>query len=143
MDKIDDILTYIPQRYPFVLIDKIHDITDEGLSSTFKIDPNHVMVDKSHLTEGGMLENMAQSAAAFAGFQYRSKGKNVPVGFIAGMKKIVIHGNPETGSEITTKIKITNDLMNIQVVEGEVNNEQGETLATCELRIFINKESNA
>ncbi|MGK7389883.1 MAG: hypothetical protein ACNS60_06010 [Candidatus Cyclobacteriaceae bacterium M2_1C_046] len=132
-----DVLKYIPQRPPFVMVDKVFEDGPDYIITGFDLKEDNILAENGYFNEGGLVENIAQSAALFAGFQFQAKGKPAPLGYIAGIKDLKIFFRPPCNTEIKTKIRLTNDLMNIQVVEGEVFNKENQKVASCELRIFI------
>lgn len=136
----EELLTYIPQRAPFVMVDKIYEKGEDFLISGFSIVEGNVLVEEGLFKEGGLVENIAQTAALLAGTKFIDSGKEVPLGYIAGIKNLEVKNLPSAGTEVYTKTTITHDLMNIQVVEGEVFDENDQKIAGCELRIFIKGE---
>lgn len=95
------------------------------------------MSENNHFKEGGLIENMAQTAALFAGVKFMDAGEEVPLGYIAGIKNVEVHQLPKVGTKISTRATLINELMNIQIVEGLVYDEQDQLIARSELRIFI------
>lgn len=137
INKGEELYKYIPQRPPFVMVDKIFEKGDDYLLSGFDVKSDNLMVQNNALSAGGLVENMAQTAALFAGTKFVDNNKEVPLGYIAGIKNLVIDRLPLCGEELYTRTVLTHDLLNIQVVEGSVFDEQDEKVAHCELRIFI------
>jgi len=137
INKGEELYKYIPQRPPFVMVDKIFEKGDDYLLSGFDVKSDNLMVQNNALSAGGLVENMAQTAALFAGTKFVDNNKEVPLGYIAGIKNLVIDRLPLCGEELFTRTVLTHDLLNIQVVEGSVFDEQDEKVAHCELRIFI------
>lgn len=135
--KDEQILDFIPQRAPFLLIDSVYELGEKQLITGFNIPPDHVLCDDGKLVEGGLVENIAQSAALFAGSGFKSRGEEVPLGYIAMIKNLEVHRLPEAGQLITTSINFEKEIMNMQIVHGAVRDTSGGQLATCELRIFI------
>ena len=134
----EEILGYIPQRPPFVMIDAVYDKGEMHVTSGFTITDENVMTENGEFKDGGIIENIAQTAALYAGTKFKDAGKEIPVGYIAGLKNVKIYKNPSSGTKIFTTT-LTNEMMNIQIVNGEVKDENQQVLASCELRIFINK----
>lgn len=132
---------YIPQRPPFVMVDKMLEKGDNYLISGFYIETSNVLCEDGKFKEGGLVENIAQTAALFAGTKFVDQGKEIPVGYIAGIKDLFIHKLPAVGEHIVTKTTLTHELMNIQIVTGEIFNQEDEKIAECELRIFIKEAS--
>ncbi|XZF16432.1 3-hydroxyacyl-ACP dehydratase [Chitinophagaceae bacterium MMS25-I14] len=133
---INDILAYIPQRPPFVMIDTVLQ-ADESVSRTsFTIPEGYLFVENGIFTEPGLVENMAQTAAAGTGYKAQQENKPAPVGFIGALKGLQIYSLPETGDTITTEITFLHQVMNAHIVQGKVFLGDKE-IAACELKIFL------
>jgi predicted hotdog family 3-hydroxylacyl-ACP dehydratase len=132
-----DATLLIPQRPPFVFVDQLIDFDDHSASSTFIIKTQNPMVESNCLMAGGLLENMAQTAAVMNG--YRQNIMQLPVvrGYIGAMSNIVIIGLPAVGQRITTTVKLKTKVLNVDIVEAQVMNEEGQILASCEMKIFL------
>lgn len=133
--KREDIIKYIPQRWPMVMI---HDLLDAGEThavTSFEILPDNIFIRDGFLAEPGLVENIAQTAAAQVGFMCMEKNIPVPIGYIAAIKDLKIFMLPAENSRITTTITIKNQVMDITLVEGEVRQEN-TVLCSCEMRIF-------
>lgn len=141
LEQDEAILNYIPQRPPFVMIDALYEKGDKFASTGLTITDTNIMTENGEFKEGGIIENIAQTAALFAGVKYKEAGEEVPFGYIAGIKNVKIVANPKVGDKIFTTTTLTNEIMNIQIVEGIVKNEQDKVIASCELRIFIDETS--
>lgn len=134
--KTADITNFIPQRAPFVMIDHIVS-ADEKLSvTTLDIREGHLFVQNGTFTEPGLVENMAQTAAAGTGYYAQLAGKQPVVGFIGALKNLNILALPKVGETITTEVSFLNQVMNVHIVQGRVylNNKE---IANCELKIFL------
>ena len=132
-----EILKYLPQRPPFVLVDNLLGFTSDSASSAFKIDASHLLVEDNLLTDSGLIENMAQTTALIPGANAQKEGKEAPVGFIAVVKDVTIEKYPEVGEEIFTVSKIISRVMQMEIAEAVITNQNKETLAKAELRIFL------
>lgn len=124
----------IPQRPPFVLIDQF--IMDGEAHSLFVVPKDHILVEDGRLSEAGLVENIAQTAAARAGYISRSEGKPVSLGYIGAVQKLTVHALPVAGAALRTTIDVKHQIFNATVVEGTVR-AGDEVLASCEMKIFI------
>jgi predicted hotdog family 3-hydroxylacyl-ACP dehydratase len=136
----EELLEYIPQRPPFVMVDKLLEKGDDYVVTGLRITEDNVLVEHKQFKESGLVENIAQTAALFAGLRFAEQGKAIPVGYIAGIKDLSIEQMPSSGTDIYTRTTLTRDIGNIQVVEGVVFDQEEHVLASCELRIFIKGE---
>lgn len=135
----EELLKYIPQRAPFVMVDKLYSTTDRSVISGLTIRDN-LLVSDGLFQESGLIENMAQTCALFAGHRANVLEKDAPLGFIASIKNVKIARKPKVGEHIHTEIEIVNELMNMQIAMASVYDEQDHLLAGCELRIFIKED---
>ena len=131
-----DILQYIPQRPPFVMIDSIISADDSTCVTSFTIPDNHLFTSEGFFTEPGLVENIAQTAAASTGHKASQNNQEAPVGFIGAIKNLHITQLPQVHTTITTIVHFGMQVMNAQIVTGTVE-QNGITLASCELKIFI------
>lgn len=132
----ENILNYIPQRDPICLVHSIYESSDEGTKTGFIVEKDHFFVSDGCLTEAGVIENLAQSCAAGAGYNISLKNQSPKVGFIANIKDLVIHSLPKIDSEVITEVKLKAFVMNVTlvIVKSTCN---GQPIAECEMKIFI------
>jgi 3-hydroxyacyl-[acyl-carrier-protein] dehydratase len=132
----DQIEQYIPQRKPFVMVHELLQADEESVTTQFQIEPDNILVEHGELPEAGLIENMAQTAAAHAGYNYRKQNLPVPIGYIASVKDLQIFGLPKAGSTLTTTVRIVNHVLNVIIAQGSVKHNN-DCLCKCELRIFL------
>jgi predicted hotdog family 3-hydroxylacyl-ACP dehydratase len=132
----ENIFDFIPQRDPICLVHTIYECTEESVKTGFKVEEGHYFVSNSTLMEAGVIENLAQSCAAQSGFFSKQPGVEPKVGFIGNIKNLEIHFLPPVGSEIRTEVSITNRVMNVTLVQA-ASTCDGKTVATCEMRVFL------
>ena len=119
-----------------VMVDRIVEINDMTTVTAFLIRADNVFVDNGLFREPGLIENIAQSAAA--GMEARSgeAGEEPKSGYIGAVRDLKISSLPKAGDEITTTITVTHQVFNAIVVSGQIR-LNSEVIAECELRIFI------
>lgn len=137
--KHEQVLPFIPQRPPFVMIDTIEEVSDAASVTSFTVRERHLFVENGVFTEPGLIENMAQTAAAGTGFKAQQENKPAPVGFIGALKNLHIKELPKTGETITTKISFLHQVMNAHIGQGTVMIGERK-IASCELKIFLQTE---
>jgi predicted hotdog family 3-hydroxylacyl-ACP dehydratase len=133
---IHDILTLIPQKPPFVMVDQLLYADDITVKTSFTVTPSHLFTVNGVYTEPGLIENMAQTAAAGAGFRGSLNKEPVLVGYIGAIRNLHISALPNIGDELSTEVRVAEQLFNMTVVHAEIRcNEM--LLAKCEMRIFL------
>lgn len=140
IDSPEEILKLIPQRPPFVLVDKIYSHAENEILSGFTIPEDHVLVKKSgELSEAGIIEHFAQTIALYQGYYYYLKNLPAPVGYIGSIKNIDIFELPKANQELRTKVTVLQQLLGVTMVSGEVFLD-GKLIASGEMRTIIAKE---
>lgn len=130
------ITDYIPQRPPMVMIGKLISVEGKSTVTSLTIRENNLFVADGIFREAGLIENMAQTAAAGAGYAARQGNEAPRVGFIGGIKALEIHFLPKTGDEIVTEATVEFEVMNATITRCTVQSE-GRVCAQCELKIFL------
>ena len=113
--------------------------SDDDLTRTsFTIPADNVLVFDGKFSEAGLMENMAQTAAAGAGNMARIEDRPIDIGYIGAVKNLEIFELPVVNDELITEVKVETRLLNIAIVTGKVWRKES-LIAQCEMKIFINK----
>ena len=130
-----DIESLIPQRPPIKMID-VFEYEDEntGLSELSVVADNIFVEDDTMMAEG-ILEHVAQTAAALIGYRRKMAGMEVNIGVIGDMKHCSFDSElPKTGETIKTRIGIVSQLGNITMIES-LSQVDGRTMAQCRMKL--------
>ena len=133
-----NILDLVPQRAPFLMIDNVVDSDDKKTSSSFFIKEDNPLVKDGKFSEAGLIENIAQTAAARAGVTAIRKNKPVAIGYIAAVQNLEVFTLPDVNTTIHTEITAENEILNVLLISGKATCN-GELLATCNMKIFIDQ----
>ena len=120
------------------MVDRLVEIVDKTTVSTFLIRDENVFCENGEFLEPGLIENMAQTAAAGVGAQPGNVNNDAPNGYIGGIRNLRITGFPMTGEEITTRVTVLHKIFDATVVQGEVFLDN-QVIASCEMKIFLIK----
>lgn len=130
-------LELIPQRPPMVLVDRFEGIDAEGVSTTgYTVEPAGLFVAGGRMSECGIIEHMAQSAAARIGWCCRAEGRPVPVGFIGAVSRLELHDLPRTGVHLRTRLRIVQEIGPLSLAEVRTEAD-GRPLAEGNLKIYL------
>lgn len=130
----------LPHRDPFILISDLISVDGDQTIAQFKISEKHLLVENNRLSEGGIIENMAQTAAA--GLAYLDQkwdqdlNQEPNIGYIGQIKAFKLYKLPKVGTIIETKTVKTHQIMNAHIVQAEVYLEE-ELIAEAEVRVFV------
>lgn len=135
--KGDGIKELIPQRAPIMMVETFYEADETDCKTGLTITNDNIFCENGELLEPGLIEHVAQSASAHAGYKEKLKGTEVPpVGYIGEIKKFKLVRRPKVGEEVRTTIHIASEVMNVSLIktESKVNDE---IVATCQMKIFI------
>ena len=138
MSLVNNIESIIPQRPPFVMISELVYCEDEDTRSKFFVEADNIFLKEDRLMEPALVENIAQTAAARAGWLALNENRPVALGYIGAIQQLEIFDLPVKGDILDTEIKVMNQVFNVTLISGKLSCE-GRLLATCEMKIFISK----
>ena len=129
----------IPQRPPIVMIDTLIDATDGEARTALTVAADNIFCSAGQLREPGLIEHIAQSAAAFAGFSTYKQGLPPKLGYIGELKKIRINALPLVGDTLHTTLRVLGEAAGITLLDAETR--VGDTVvAVGQMKIFIKEE---
>ena len=131
-----DILSLIPQRRPFVMIDRLLSFDEIESSTDFVIKEDNIFCKDGLFLETGIMENIAQTCAARIGYININNNESVKIGVIGSIKDLVITKLPKVGATLVTKVKVLSEVFAITLVEAEVYDNE-ELIAKCEMKISL------
>ena len=132
----EELYKLIPQRSPIVMVDTFFQANTDGADTGLHITPNNLFLKNEVLQECGLIEHVAQSAAAFAGYIPYTQGEQPKLGFIGEVKKFKISHLPHTGDFIRTHLQVLGEAAGVTLIKAETTC-QGEISATGQMKIFI------
>jgi len=136
MTQAFNILDLIPQRPPMVMVDTLVSCNEQDTFSSFKIRADNVFCNANVFSEAGLIENIAQTAAARMGYLSKINNAEVKIGYIGAIKNISIHFLPNVNTFLETKVSVLSELMGFTIIRGDIFCEN-KLAATCEMRIFL------
>lgn len=133
----ENILKYIPQRAPFVMIDALIEANETSFESSFLIEQDNLFLADKCLSESALIENIAQTCAAGFGYVATQNGEDAGgMGFIGAISKLEVLGTAEVGNLIQTSIKVLSSFGTIHLIEGVARCNETDLL-TCQLKIVL------
>lgn len=133
---MNNILDLIPQRAPIVMVDEFHGIDNNVSRTRFTVYNDNIFVNNGEFSECGLIEHIAQSAAARVGYIFKSKNLPIPIGYIGSINNFVIYQNPKVGEAINTTIEIIQEVFNITLIQAYCHID-GKEIASCRMKIFL------
>lgn len=131
-----DLEKLLPQSYPMIMIDTLI-ISDENKTETLlTVKEKNIFVSEGKFKEAGIIENMAQTAAARAGYEAFFNNSKVKTGFIGSIKNLNIFTLPIVNKTIQTILTPVTDIGNISVVKTEIKINE-KKIAECTMTIIL------
>lgn len=121
------------------MVDAVIHSDEKQTRSIFRVLEDNIFIEDGCLKEPGLVENIAQTAAARAGYISKTENKPVSLGYIGSIKNLAITGYPKINDEITTEITIENQIFDVSLISGKITCN-GQVIAQCEMKIFINNQ---
>lgn len=130
----------IPQRDPIRMVDRLVEVDGGTATAALSVRPdNYFMEDDGAMAEPGLIEHIAQSALALAG--YRASGAPAPpVGYIGEVRKFRCYRRPRVGEELRTSVVWGDTVGDIALVSGE-SRVGDERVAEVGMKISIPKNA--
>ena len=126
----------IPQKAPFVMVDKLLYYSETKIISGFTVPTNNLFVLDNRFLAPGLIENMAQTVALHTGYKFYLAKRPAPVGYIGAIKKAEVFQLPEIAAELETTVEILHDIMGITMVAAKVTSN-GVVLAQSEMKTAL------
>ncbi len=136
LKEFEPVKKYIPQREPFIMISRLASVSDNTASSILNITNENIFIKDGYFYEAGIIENIAQTAAAMTGYHAIANNNEVKRGYLGAIKNLKINNLPKVNSQIKTTITIENAVMNVIIILGKVV-QKGNIIAECEMKIFL------
>ncbi|MDR2765034.1 MAG: hydroxymyristoyl-ACP dehydratase [Tannerella sp.] len=129
----------IPQRAPMVMVDVFYEGNDTEAFTGLTVHPDNLFCVDGKLTEPGLIEHIAQSASALAGYRAFRKQQPAPVGYIGEIRKLNLFRLPATGESLRTSIRILSEIMNVSLLTAETLSGD-EVVVSGQMKIFIREQ---
>ena len=98
----------IPQRPPFVMIDKLLSFDMTVTVTQLEVRPDNVFCKDGRLTAEGLMENAAQTCSARIGFISKYvENRPVSIGLLCRIRNFTVHGLPSVGDALRTCVSAT------------------------------------
>jgi len=119
------------------MVDKLEFADGKTSRSSFHIRNGNIFVKDGYFDTPGIVETMAQTAAAGTGYLFKKENKAVPIGYIGAVQNLEVYDWPPVNSEICMELTLVTKIMQVSLVSGTVK-LKGRIIAKCEMKIFIN-----
>ena len=126
----------IPQRPPFVMIDKMLSFDMTVTKTQLEIRADNVFCKDGRLSAEGLMENIAQTCAARMGYINLNKNEAVKIGVIGSVSNYEVFRTPKVGEVIVTSIEVIEEMFQITMVKAFVKCGD-DTIAQANMKIAL------
>ncbi len=139
MEQID-IHELLPQREPFVMVDKLVYFDEKTTTTSFLVREDNLFVENGRLNACALAENIAQTCAARLGYvnKYILK-RGIQIGFIGAVKDMKVIDTPVVGDVLTTTIHVLEQIMGLTLVTAVIRIGD-RVVTTAEMKIALADE---
>lgn len=129
----------IPQRSPIMMVDELLCVNDDEAQCRLVVREDNFFLEADGLiAEVGIIEHIAQSASAFAGYRAIDAGATEPpVGYIGEVKNFHLSQRPAVGDVLITTITMGPTVDGVTIISGECKREDGEAVADTRMKIYV------
>ncbi len=128
----------IPQRYPIKVVDSLVEVNGEDAVCQLTLRADNCFIEgDGKMAEPGLIEHIAQSASAFAGYRAVSSGATEPpLGYIGEVKGFQCHYRPSLGETLLTTISMGPEIDGITLISGVVKSGD-KVVAETRMKIYV------
>ena len=120
------------------MVDGFEEGNDNSAVTTLNVCPdNYFLLPDYTMAETGLIEHLAQSCSALAGYQALSQTiEQPPIGLIGEVKHFMCHRHPKIGERIKSTITFGLTFGNVTLATGQAFVDE-ELIADIQLKIFM------
>ena len=131
-----DILELIPQRPPFIMVDRLLHFDRIVTTAEFAVREDNIFLEGDELQPEGLVENIAQTCAARIGYVNLMNKESVRLGFIGAVRNLSILGTPKIGETIEITITVKEEIFQMTLVDAEIR-LNGSVIVNAEMKIAL------
>jgi predicted hotdog family 3-hydroxylacyl-ACP dehydratase len=107
----------LPQRPPMLMVDALTEISENSAITRLFVTAGNLFLCNNCLSESGIVEHIAQSAAVRTGYLALQQGKEPATGLLCSIDRLSIFSLPDVGDSIETALTVLQEIENITLVE--------------------------
>lgn len=121
-----------------MMVDELLCVNGDEASCQLTVRKDNFFIDEDGLmAEPGLIEHIAQSASAFAGYRAIEAGATEPpVGYIGEVKNFHLYKRPNIGDILITTITMGPEVEGITIILGETKCGN-DVIADTQMKIFV------
>lgn len=139
-----DILKFLPQRYPMVLVDAYYGLIEDEAYTSLYITDNNIFVDNNYFTEMGLMDFLAQSGIVQMGNMIKHTDflKESTIAVISQFKDFKFYHKAKVEDTVYGKIKKTYSNDYLAILEVVAFTDSNILIEGCIHALLVNKNQN-
>ena len=134
-----DIKEVLPQRPPFLLVDKMLSYSEDAVLTQYRVSGEEPLYEGASLRAEGLIENMAQSCAARVGYIAKFiLHQPLEIGYIGAVKGFKCLRRPSAGEVLETTVAPVSEFAGITLCDVSVHSA-GELIASCSMKTALRR----
>lgn len=121
------------------MVDVVWSATETDAVTGLTVASDNIFVENGMLREPGVIEHIAQSAAAFAGYGTFVRGEKPKLGYIGEIKDFRLLSLPEVGCQLRTEILLVAEAVGVSLISAQTTVDD-LLIAKCQMKIFIKED---
>lgn len=128
----------IPQRAPIQMVDVLVRASEDEAVCRYTVKEGNFFIESDgRLSEVALVEHIAQSASAHAGWKAREAGATeAPIGYIGEVKNFHLYQRPKVGDVLETVVSMGPEVQGVTLMRGETRVD-GEVVADTQMKIYV------
>ena len=127
------------------MVDELRHIDEQSAETSLVVRNDNIFVRSGVMQVPGLIENIAQSAAAFTGYHNSEQDVEPKIGYIGEVKNCAVHRLPRIGERIYTRIAVLAEAGGITLMSAISYSADPEDsapvndrlLTECQIKIFL------
>ena len=121
-----------------VMVDTFLGMEGSVSRTRFTVRADNIFVNDGYFSECGIIEHIAQSAAARVGFICVQKNMPIPIGYIGAVNDFKALAPVVIGDTLETVVEVIQEVLGITLIQADCK-VGGHMVATCKMKIFVEK----
>ena len=124
-----------------MMVDELLEVVGDECTCRLTVrEDNFFLEEDGMMAEPGVIEHIAQSASAFAGYRAVAEGATEPpVGYIGEVKNFRLHRRPRLGDVLDTTICMGATVGGVTIIASTTLAGK-ETIAETQMKIFVRED---
>lgn len=133
------LFTILPHRPPMVMIDRLVEVGGDSAVAVKTFDAGSYGTDGEFVSEGALIEGLAQTVAALYGSDGLKRGRAPGKGMLVGVSDFRFYARARVGRRLELAVTVTRRIAPFCIAEGKVT-EDGIIVAEGGMKFYLEEK---